>query len=854
MKSGSGTADGAYRLVSQLDRRGRFLAYHAFFRVPERQVVFKTIATEGLEPSELAACRERFGRACQVAKILQHVAIANVYDSGEVNGTYYFAEEYLEAKSLAKIQVEEGRRFAWKEILSIAEQLASALDYAHAQNVIHRDLRPANIFLFDSGQVKLTDFSVAQIDLKAAAQTASVVRYLSPEQVNHEELDRRSNVFSLGAILYELAGGNPPFPGDDYKTVSQMVLYGDPGPSQDLDRTLTPELKSKLLRALAKSPHDRYPNCSDFVQELKTIPDPPQVGVTTGLAPVTSAVALATGLGLPAAEAKDGGTEQERATQLDSVAKNGRGRGLAPEPEIDRITEVGAHPEPMPESALGAELFTAAASGAPAREIGSAESVRVVSQQPASIPEIAVVSPESASAGVAALDYVSIAPDEPIVVERPPEQEPAEAQVVEQRVESAREAAEVAAEPLVHSSGSSPVSSPSPVVPPPGPLIESPEVSAYPFRLGPKPVRQRFPWPFAVGSLALLLVAGVIIFWPSARRRNAVKDDRLTSPQSPTTNQRSDSAKPPGSPGLTSRAHVSVPNGGFPRPATAPEPNRVSSAPALKSARPTPSMPKARAMPKARGELPKDATASSTVSPTMAARPMTSVPKAPIPAAELPHHATASSSMSPAMVAQPKPSGPKVLAMTSELPQSSTTRASGEVPETKNPEPPAPKARSEAVVPPTTGQDSAVSAVLGLLVSSNIPDARISIDGRSEADWIAPHLFADLSPGPHQLIVYKPGYKEYRRVVNLADGGNLLVQGVLAPAIRGPSELDIITDPPGAEVLVDGRPCGLSPVKVVVAVGQHTYTIRQPGYPPYQGTVEVKEGSVITRRVTWTPL
>ena len=145
---------------------------------------------------------------------------------------------------------------------------------------------------------------------------------------------------------------------------------------------------------------------------------------------------------------------------------------------------------------------------------------------------------------------------------------------------------------------------------------------------------------------------------------------------------------------------------------------------------------------------------------------------------------------------------------------------------------------------------SAASQGANLVVTANLPGASISLDGRSEPNWVTPYTFEDVAPGPHQVVISKPGFADDRRSLTLEGGKSLLVNGALSPATRQ-GEIDISTVPEGAEVLVDGRSYGPSPVQAVVSAGRHTFTVRQPGNPPYQGTVDVKEGSIVTRRLTW---
>jgi len=247
------------------------IVYQGFDPVIGRTVAIKTMLTEGLTPAEFEDFKARFQREAQAAGILNHPNIVTVYDFGEDNGVLYLAMEFLEGKSLQDIVEEEGV-LAPERIIPIYEQVCAALDEAHSHKIIHRDVKPANIMILHSGLVKVTDFGIAKIlstGMTQAGQILGTPNYMSPEQVRGRQIDGRSDLFSLGVILYELVTGEKPFAGQNITTVIYRIVNENPIPPRELDATIHPGLSYVIQKALAKNPDERYQTCRELAEDLK---------------------------------------------------------------------------------------------------------------------------------------------------------------------------------------------------------------------------------------------------------------------------------------------------------------------------------------------------------------------------------------------------------------------------------------------------------------------------------------------------------------------------------------------------------------------------------------------------------
>jgi serine/threonine protein kinase len=266
------TKAGRYEILGELGRGGMGVVYRAKDPLIGRIVAVKTIRLSeegtGLSHDQLL---ERFQTEARAAGLLTHPNIVVIYDVGESDGVYYITMELVNGKSLQSM-LDSGEKFSLPRLLSIMEQVCSALQFAHDHNVVHRDIKPANIMLANDDLVKITDFGTAKIlQYGAAQQTAAMgtPAYMSPEQIKGKAVDGRTDIFSLGVMLYEMTTGQKPFSGQDIATILYHILNEEPVPPHQRNPAIPLGVSSTILKALAKSPHLRYENCRELLDDLK---------------------------------------------------------------------------------------------------------------------------------------------------------------------------------------------------------------------------------------------------------------------------------------------------------------------------------------------------------------------------------------------------------------------------------------------------------------------------------------------------------------------------------------------------------------------------------------------------------
>jgi serine/threonine protein kinase len=267
------TKAGRYEILSELGRGAMGVVYLAIDPVIGRNVAVKTIRLSaegtGLSRSELLS---RFQTEARAAGLLTHPNIVVVYDAGEEDGLYYITMELVSGKSLQAI-LDSGESFPVPRVLRILEQTCSALQFAHERNIVHRDIKPANLMLTADDTVKVTDFGTAKIlQFGTVQQTTHVMgtpSYMSPEQVKGRPIDGRTDIFSLGVVLYEMLTGEKPFPGQSITTVIYKIVNEEPIPPRQLNPSIHPGLNEIVLRALAKEPEERYQSCREMLEDLR---------------------------------------------------------------------------------------------------------------------------------------------------------------------------------------------------------------------------------------------------------------------------------------------------------------------------------------------------------------------------------------------------------------------------------------------------------------------------------------------------------------------------------------------------------------------------------------------------------
>jgi serine/threonine-protein kinase len=270
------TRIGRYEIRQELGRGMMGVVYLADDTVLGRPVALKTIQLSfATSEADRDSFEKRFLAEARVAARLAHPGIVVVHDVGRDpdTGTLYIALEYLRGSTLAEVAA-SGAPLDWREALRITARLSRALHHAHAAGVIHRDVKPANVMLLPSGEVKVMDFGIAKVpqqDLTAAGQFFGTPLYMSPEQARGEAVDGRSDLFALGAIAYRLLTGRAAFGAENVTAILSRVLAENPPAPSALVPAVPADADHVVMRALAKAPADRYPDGESMAQDVDDV-------------------------------------------------------------------------------------------------------------------------------------------------------------------------------------------------------------------------------------------------------------------------------------------------------------------------------------------------------------------------------------------------------------------------------------------------------------------------------------------------------------------------------------------------------------------------------------------------------
>jgi serine/threonine-protein kinase len=267
---------GRYEILAELGRGAMGVVYKARDPKINRVVAVKTISLAGQPEEEEQEYRERFYREAEAAGRLSHPGIVTIFDVGEEPETRapYIVMEFVGGQSLDKLLSREDRKLPLDTALQLTHELAEALDCAHGQGVVHRDLKPANILLTEEGHAKIADFGVAKLNLAnhtLAGRALGTPAYMSPEQLSGETVDGRSDLFSLGVILYTILTGYRPFQGNSALTVSYKVVNRDPIPATVLETELPQGLDYIISRAMEKDPAQRYQRGMEMALDIQDL-------------------------------------------------------------------------------------------------------------------------------------------------------------------------------------------------------------------------------------------------------------------------------------------------------------------------------------------------------------------------------------------------------------------------------------------------------------------------------------------------------------------------------------------------------------------------------------------------------
>jgi serine/threonine protein kinase/beta-lactam-binding protein with PASTA domain len=258
-----------YELVRKIARGGMAEVFAARDLLLDRQVALKVLFPElSVDPAFV----ERFRREAQAAASLSHPNIVSVYDWGEFERTYYIVMEFVDGRPLSQVLRTEGP-LAPERAALIAADVAAALSFAHRHGVVHRDVKPGNVLITDDNHVKVTDFGIAraantQENLTQTGAVIGTATYFSPEQARGDTVDARSDLYSLGVVLFEMVCGQPPFVADSPLSVAYKHVREDPPRPRSLNPAVPPALEAIIGQALAKSPAARYQNAQELRADL----------------------------------------------------------------------------------------------------------------------------------------------------------------------------------------------------------------------------------------------------------------------------------------------------------------------------------------------------------------------------------------------------------------------------------------------------------------------------------------------------------------------------------------------------------------------------------------------------------
>ena len=295
--------NGRYELHRRLGRGGMAEVFLARDQLLDRPVAVKVLFPEfATDPAFV----ERFRREATAAANLSHPNIVGVYDWGEADSTYFIVMEYVDGRTLSEILRDEGPLHP-DRVADIGADVAAALGFAHRNGVVHRDVKPGNVIVTGAGLVKVADFGIARAitastedNLTQVGTVMGTAAYFSPEQARGEPVDPRSDLYSLGCVLYELVLGRPPFAGETPVAIAYQQVHESPTPPRQVDTRVPAALEAIILKCLAKNPVNRYPAAEDLRADLRRYREgnrilaepvmPAPAPGATGVLPATGAV------------------------------------------------------------------------------------------------------------------------------------------------------------------------------------------------------------------------------------------------------------------------------------------------------------------------------------------------------------------------------------------------------------------------------------------------------------------------------------------------------------------------------------------------------------------------------------
>jgi serine/threonine-protein kinase len=264
---------GRYKIISEIGQGAMGVVYKAVDPIIDRTVAIKTINLN-LSKSELEEYEARFQQEIKAAGRLNHPNIVTIYDVGKTDQVAYMAMEFLEGKEL-KDMIASGQIPPADQVVDIITQVADGLSFAHQQDIVHRDVKPSNIMVMKGGIAKITDFGIARLPNSAVKTMTGLIlgspRYMSPEQVIGKAIDARSDIFSLGVVLYEALTAVAPFDGDNVNAIMYATVNTTPPPPSAHNRIVPPMLDLIVAKAMAKLLEDRYQSVKELGDDLREV-------------------------------------------------------------------------------------------------------------------------------------------------------------------------------------------------------------------------------------------------------------------------------------------------------------------------------------------------------------------------------------------------------------------------------------------------------------------------------------------------------------------------------------------------------------------------------------------------------
>jgi len=317
-----GSKLGKYQVQEEIGRGGMGAVFKGYDPALDRYVAIKVLAPHLVWEPDFV---ERFLREARSAARLQHPHIVTIYDVGQEGGWYYYVMEYLEGQTLTEL-IEEHHPLPFDTALAILRPMADALDHAHHNGLVHRDIKPGNIIVGRAGRVSLTDFGIAraaqEARLTATGTTVGTPEYMSPEQVKGLAVDARSDQYSLAVVAYEMLSGQVPFKAESTLALMYRIVHEPPPPLRQVRGDVPVPVEEVLAKALAKDPGDRYPTVGAFVE-----------GLARALAGQKSKVKAAKAITPPVpppTSRRERGLTPAEAAPVQRVTPSGQRGGLAP--------------------------------------------------------------------------------------------------------------------------------------------------------------------------------------------------------------------------------------------------------------------------------------------------------------------------------------------------------------------------------------------------------------------------------------------------------------------------------------------------------------------------------------------